>query len=408
MSMKSIRPATALKSLPFLLVFVTLHLSVAPYSAGEPFEEAIEDKLNSPLIAEISKRTTTGVWWETIYRSPHSNYIRLHFSEITSPKNAEYQIRVTAMNNTVLLEYPAGQFSRFSDFLSEPIFAEEIKIKVVGPGDLTGLSFKIDRVVHDTKSAQFTLKSYGVGRSKLINSISTDDHFPKELLESVNKVEEAVAKLSIGKWTCTGFLTEPDVILTNYHCLKTSWAFQNTQDNKKKSPEACRDIAVIFDYYDSEHAPRTESPCLTVLDFDEKLDYAALRVDRGRIKIYSPSGERDRIPLTLSTKEWNDKETADVFVIHHPKGKPKEVSFRCQIWFKKESKTLDHDCNTHRGSSGAPLISVDGSAAVGLHYSGSYDPTKTAEEADLEGQLNSYNLAQPSYIIKQSYVASGK
>lgn len=400
---------TGLQSHLFLLVFAGLNLAAVPYSNGEPFEEAIEEKITPPITADLSKSKTPGLQWEAVYRAPHSTYMRLHFSEIKAPKNADYKVRMMRMDGTVLLTYLPEQFTRFSNFLSEPLFVEEVRIQVTAPKAHTSMSFRIDRVAHDTKSGQVASKSSGVGRSKPISTLSEDFHVPPDLLGSVKKVEEAVAKLFIGTTpTCTGFLADSDVVLTNYHCLGLSGAFRNAADDKRKSPEACRDIAVIFDYYDGEHNPKATSPCLTVIDFNEKLDYAALKVDKERIKVRSQGGDRQRNHLTLSATQWNDKEPKDVFVIHHPNGKPKEVSYGCKAWFKKKSNTLDHDCNTHRGSSGSPLIFSDGSAAVGLHYSGSYDPSMTAEEADLRGDLNKYNLAKPSYLIKQSYVASKK
>src|SRR4029079_11383315 len=66
-----------------------------------------------------------------------------------------------------------------------------------------------------------------------------------------------------------------------------------------------------------------------------------------------------------------------VYVVHHPTGKPKQISIECPVaeaehagWKPGSGLTeFTHRCDTEAGSSGAPVLDAKGDI-VGLHHLG--------------------------------------
>lgn len=221
---------------------------------------------------------------------------------------------------------------------------------------------------------------------------------------AVQKAAPSVARLRLGKASCTGFLIDHDILLTNFHCLEPSHNeseyWKNVFESKREiRGSACKDITVEFDVYDKPGAPR-KWLCQSVAAFSptEQLDYVAFKVspvDTGEKRVTLK-------PAAHVAGKWN------LFILQHPLGSPMMVSGLCapveavnastkdalQKWNAVVDKCLPGvtlpkervekisdaklarsiyygmQCSTESGSSGSPVIDAPTGAVVALHYAG--------------------------------------
>lgn len=152
------------------------------------------------------------------------------------------------------------------------------------------------------------------------------------------------------KGVCTATIIDKDYILTAYHCLQDKEVEGNTVDE-----------AVLFMGYLSTQTQAQpfhvhEEP----VEFNEKLDFAILRVDGNPSANYGSAG------LSAQALEQNE----ELFVVHHPKGWKKTLTRRfCRVRGFAVEESFPHDCHTHKGSSGAPIFPDNASVprVVGIH-----------------------------------------
>ncbi len=147
---------------------------------------------------------------------------------------------------------------------------------------------------------------------------------------------------------CTAVLIAPGTLITNHHCAFAAG----------KPFDAAE---VWFQYV----APQTADvyPVLSLLEFDEKLDYALLRI------ALPPTHAALRGLQSPTTRAAVPGERA--MIIHHAGGDVQQVSrAHCRVLVEQlpDKQSIRHSCPMHGGASGSLLIADDG-AVLGLNHS---------------------------------------
>jgi endonuclease/exonuclease/phosphatase family metal-dependent hydrolase len=160
-------------------------------------------------------------------------------------------------------------------------------------------------------------------------------------------------------WFGTGFLVARNLLLTNHHVLN--------------SPEVAATALVEFDYEVSAESlaaghPARPTPKQYRLDpsrlfltspLDGGLDYTFVWIDE------AASAAHGTIPMKRDSFTMERGQPA--YVIHHPDGRPKEVSLDDTEVVAISSTLLHYASDTLGGSSGAPVLDGRG-RLVALHH----------------------------------------
>jgi len=162
----------------------------------------------------------------------------------------------------------------------------------------------------------------------------------------------------LGVEVCTASLLSKDLALTNNHCIPGTGDF------------SLLEAQLRMGYLSERELPgNTYSVSLIPVESDATLDYSI-------IKVYgNPSNKYGLIPLgpkTISPSE-------DLFIIHHPLGKPLQLTrkdCRAVSWETDNLNNINHRCDTLDGSSGAPIFSLITRKVVGIHFQGGMGATQ--------------------------------
>jgi endonuclease/exonuclease/phosphatase family metal-dependent hydrolase len=192
---------------------------------------------------------------------------------------------------------------------------------------------------------------------------------PASLLQVLAQRERAVAivttegvdyKGNEGRWSGTGFLAGPNLFLTNHHVLN--------------SVSIARSAKVEFNYEISAenlllgNAARPRATQTFTLDpsrlfvtspVQEGLDYTFVWIENAAHTAFGA------IPMERSS--FTVDEGSQAFVIHHPDGRPKEVSLDDTDIISIKTRIIHYSSDTMRGSSGAPVFDHRG-RLIALHH----------------------------------------
>ncbi len=161
-----------------------------------------------------------------------------------------------------------------------------------------------------------------------------------------------------GDGFCTGFRVGQRLFLTNYHC----WEAHH--------------CSVLFHLGYERGMPQGRQAwlrCTEVVDQFERLDFALYRVENYRF-----ADDQDYPPATLTTKTL--VLDAPLILPGHPVASPKAVdaSVDCRLtlavpYMHEGRESIQHQCDTEGGSSGAPLMDRENGHVVGIHWGGTDD-----------------------------------
>jgi hypothetical protein len=192
---------------------------------------------------------------------------------------------------------------------------------------------------------------------------------PASLLQVLAQRERAVAIVTAegidyrgneGRWSGTGFLVGPNLFLTNHHVLN--------------SVSVARSAKVEFNYEISAenlllgNAARPRSTQTFTLDpsrlfvtspANDGLDYTFVWIENAAHAAFGS------IPMERSS--FTVDEGSQAFVIHHPDGRPKEVSLDDTDIIGIKTRIIHYSSDTMRGSSGAPVFDHRG-RLIALHH----------------------------------------
>ena len=189
------------------------------------------------------------------------------------------------------------------------------------------------------------------------------------MLATGMRVPTAGGGLSQEAWCCSGAMLTSDIFITNWHCGAPSNLPASFFWNEQVQSNAIIDLG-----WQNGPAPRRQYMVTQVLQSNERLDYALLRV---RPTIGPGSATGRALPVKVSrTLPSAD----DVFVVHHAQCKPKLVSSNCRIndrsyraWTDPLTRTsgpdITHKCDTEPGASGSPVFDMAGNM-IALHHLG--------------------------------------
>lgn len=188
------------------------------------------------------------------------------------------------------------------------------------------------------KNIEVSPKSYQNPDSPNIENIDNDD--------DIFYFSTGVAKLSIvndiGRYSCTAFLIDKDLLLTNLHCI--------TKETR------CENIKIDFTYYYFQLSKVEEG--ITC----KEINLGSYALDWSTIKLSAPQSNK----FIFKSYIGNVKTKESLTMIHHPEGLPKKVTrSNCKIVdiaVKGNSKEflgepfdfhqdLSHTCDTASGSS---------------------------------------------------------
>jgi V8-like Glu-specific endopeptidase len=291
--------------------------------------------------------------WSHTEQRTGSEYVRVFFSEISDATAGEYSILIKNRNGNTKQKILKSEFGTKTEFWSDVIEGDFLKVEIVANDMPTGLTFKLGKLAFQTPmGAPFSI-SLPDDREPIFKYANTPP---------LNSLSQAVAKLTfiVGANTamCTGFLIDDERMLTNEHCI-------NRQD-------ACASAMAIFGLELLETGGLRETTkyrCQKFIASDHELDVAIIRLDGKPGLVWGHMILNDR-------KIVGGEQT---YMIQHPAGQPKQISRKdCSVTTAAAdgngaNTDFGHKCDTLGGSSGSPVLGSD-FTVVGLHHLG-FDST---------------------------------
>lgn len=195
-----------------------------------------------------------------------------------------------------------------------------------------------------------------------------ETHQGRRLSRAVGRLEILRADGRIGY--CTASIISRDYVLTNHHCLPG-----------KDEPSRPVRALLLMNYYDetrwSDAVPYDVD--VRPVETSPWPDYSILRVAG------NPSARFGALTMPIAAPLPSEP----LIMFHHPRAQPMVLSAKgCGAADRPidGNSQLIHYCDTDEGSSGAPILDVNGTRLIGLHYSGT----------------PGFNLAIPMTRLRQS------
>ncbi len=247
-------------------------------------------------------------------------------------------------------------------------------------------------------ASQASIVSYRDSKVDVARFLNRDQ--PSEFRKQYSEVFHAVGKLSVG---CTGWMLTQQLLVTNQHCVeekKNEKFFFDSHGLNHYADSVCARLKINFAHEKKILNPSLKDElleveaskyrCKRIVLANQNYDLAIIELDRPRPAEYKP--------LKLAT---SFKSGQEVFLVGHPNGKPKQISYvfhdfkdgrskcrtdvlkypkgktyrddRFEEFHRRKSNSFQHNCDTAGGSSGSPVIDATTFEIVGLHWDGYVD-----------------------------------
>jgi hypothetical protein len=360
----------------------TANSGVAPIELQQIYHDAAIFKIDETIDGSKLKDRGDGVFWERSFTKSDTRYVRFYFDNIKA-QSKDFRIRVLRdPAATMVAEYSGTEFANRPDFITGLLPSGELRIQLMSSRGLADLSFELVQASWREEPNRAIVESFAP-RWTYITSLRPD--------HPAIKAARAVAMVHIGpsEVKCTGALIEPELVVTNYHCMRYSLAFLQSG---AAIPHQCTDVVVEFDYLVKD-APGRQARCLAVR-VNRDLDVAFLSIDAAAVRIDG----QERIPL-LRRPDQDGLPTTIAF-IHHPVGLPLVLDDNCHLRGRTDPLTEQHDCITTQGSSGSPIVDKQW-RWVAIHFEAAYPSKWTFDQImkDLADNGEKYNKARPAPVV---------
>ncbi len=292
---------------------------------------------------------TSGVVWRKVISHPRTvAAIRIHIQISRPNPNANWKISfqdISGNEKENLDQNSPGMPA--SDFWSDEIPGSSAIVELSTQSDPQTMEIKVDRLSYRVQPS-FPQSITGADEREPILNVS----------QQIRKWGTPIVRLrfiasNIGQATCTAFLLNDNLLMTNEHCISTE-------------PEMRSSIAEFN--YDGFGFTPARVRAVALLRTNTKLDYSILRLAGNPGSLYG------KVSLQIQAAIH---EGSPLVIIQHPAGQPKQVSIKgCSVSgvsrFGRESALTDfgHLCDTLGGSSGSPVIDSSNGQVVGLHHLG--------------------------------------
>ncbi len=156
------------------------------------------------------------------------------------------------------------------------------------------------------------------------------------------------------KWSGTGFMISPNLLITNHHVLPqrnllAGAIFRfNYQLDLNGNPELFKDYSALPE---------------GIFYYNDKLDYTVVEL------MNNPGNEWGYLTLKPQVPLPDNR----VNIIQHPSGLPKQISIRNNFIKFADSNIIQYVTSTLPGSSGSPVLN-DHWEVIGLHHAGGLLP----------------------------------
>ena len=178
--------------------------------------------------------------------------------------------------------------------------------------------------------------------------------------------------------TCTGFLIEPDLLLTNEHCIR--------------SEETCHTMTAVFGYQRNAEGGLSMGPQLRCKGYE--VHQSNFELDVTAVRLSASPGEGFGV---INVPEELVDPAGSLIIIQHPGDLPKRVSILdCEmiespVSGRAPNSDFTHTCDTASGSSGAPILNAAGQL-VGVHHFG-FEEAPDSEWSENRGVLATLVIA---------------
>ena len=275
---------------------------------------------------------------------------------------------------------PAGSLSTAVRTL--PLFTQNVDVTVSSGGNWSSNEgFELARGFAPSNLG-------GLPQGPVLTLTDINDLRLSPVTKSLADLAPSVALLQISNGetldVCTGFLIGPGLLATAAHCLRDVVEAEPQTD---RSHTACRNIAVMFDYFASPGGgSQTLRPsvahCIAIFYIDRsprivgvpgypgftQLDDTDVAVLRITVPAMSGNTHIVRAPIPLGPDPDNSVLIASV--IQHPYGLPMKVASNCIVnKLPGANALISHKCSTTPGSSGSPILTYekDHWSVTGMH-----------------------------------------
>lgn len=344
-----------------LLVFLSLFLSSSLFGANCDCEKFNQVKAINDTV-QASDFTSGELFWES-KEYTYSNAERLRFTlSANYSNNASAVVWIYDGSGNVIEYFDIKNIPKNSTFISKVIPGKTGRIAL--RGSPTGInSFTVSSI--DVSAKRIITPDKIVDGNEKLDKIGTDaatHNFVSGIAKLVIGTQRVNSKQAQESARCTGFLVAPNLLMSAAHCFKGK-------------PHRCDSTVAVFNYGETVRDNTYARACKKVVYNNEVLDVIVLELSGNNQAAHT------------GYKMYTHNPSGDLRIYQHPLGMPMRISddLNCKVISNTakgavfvvrahdhvDGIAFTHKCDTHDGSSGAPIFEDRGGALtlVGLHSS---------------------------------------